>query len=105
MTPEYDLPLKDRAYIMRIRREGADVDEFIPVVTFTITTYKCGLRVGDKLQLLKDTGEFKAGGIFTVLTGAEEEPCCLWMLDPDRKTSAWEDEFSIYDLFEKQGNT
>ena len=105
MTPEDDLSLIDRAYILRIQRDGEDSDDYIPVVTFTITTYKCGLRAGDRLLLLRDTEEYKAGGIFTVLTGAEEDPCCLWTLDPDRKTCEWEDEFSIYDLFEKQGNT
>jgi len=101
MNPEDELPLKDRAYILRFRREGATVDEFMPVVTFTITTYKCGLRTGDRLRLLKNTGKYKAGDYFSVLTGAEEEPTCLWTLDPARKTSAWDDDFSIYDMFEK----
>lgn len=99
-----DLPLKDRGYVMRIRRDGADHDEFIPVATFTITNYKCGLRAGDTLKLLKNIEEYKAGDVFTVLTGAEEDPDCLWTLDPTRKTCEWDDDVSIYELFAKHHN-
>ena len=101
MLPDDELPLKDRAYILRFRAAGASEDEFIPVVTFTITTYQCGLRAGDCIRLLKDTEVYKAGEVFRVLTGAEEEPTCLWTLDTSRKTQAWDDGFSIYELFEK----
>lgn len=94
-------PLKERAYILRFRPDGADSDEYMPVVTFTIKEYRCGLRAGDKVKLRKDEEPFNAGDIFYVLTGAEEDPECLWMLNPAGKTCSWDDAPSTLDVFKK----
>lgn len=56
--------LEQRAYILR-RASGegfTDDNEFIPVVTFTVLEYLCGLRAGDKLRLRDDLMVTDAGG-------------------------------------------
>jgi hypothetical protein len=91
----------DRAYILRFRPEGAEADEYLPVATFTITSYRCGLHAGERIRLKEDAAVYRAGEILTVLTGAEEDPYCLWTLDATGRTCSWDDKPEIFDLFER----
>ena len=102
-----------RGYVLR-RAKGAefgDDDEFIPVCTFTIERYRCGLRAGDHLRLIRDLqvedGEgavarvIPAGTIWEVLNGAIEDPDALWLEQPDGELHSWDDDLSIFDTFER----
>ncbi len=79
---------------------------------YPITEYKCGLKAGDKVMLIKDiiitdhkgkpTGEiFSKGEIWTILSGAKEEPVVVWLLQADGERHTWDDDESIFDTFEK----
>ncbi len=96
---------------MRVRRPGAKEDDYIAVSTFSVTDYKCGLRSGDKLCLRQDlpikdeNGQrdrvVPGGSIWTVLTGAIEDPSCVWLQEPDGEVHAWDDDQSIFETFER----
>ena len=77
-----------------------------------VTSYKCGLVVGDKLRLKQDiqvrdhkdklTGiTYSEGEIWTVLSGAVEENPVLWLRQSDGKRHTWSDDASVFDWFEK----
>ncbi len=46
----------ERAYILRIAKgeQFGEGDEYVPVTTFTIEQYQCGLRAGDQVRLKHD---------------------------------------------------
>ena len=100
----------DRAYVLR-RRNKDGVDEYLPVNTFTVQTYRCGLRAGDQLRLRHllphhdDSGPRgsarKPGEIWTVLTGSSDDPEALWLREPDGTLHSWSDDDSIFESFEK----
>lgn len=104
----------DRAYVLRYRLEGSQEDECITVSTFDITEYACGLRAGDKLRLRSElhvldddenpTGcVYKAGEIWTVLTGSSQDPETLWLRQADGELHSWDDDDSIFVQFERVG--
>lgn len=107
------MDLKQRAYVLRMAKGASfsDDDEYIPVVTFTIQEYRCGLRAGDQLRLKDDlpvtdaNGALQrtipAGSLWTVLTGAVEDPGCLWLEEPGGKPHAWDDDPEIFLTFER----
>src|SRR5688572_1960464 len=102
-----------RGYVLR-RAKGAefgDDDEFIPVCTFTIQQYRCGLRAGEHLRLIRDLNIkdghgvvariIPAGTIWEVLTGAIEDPDSLWLEQPDGELHSWDDDESVFETFER----
>jgi hypothetical protein len=103
----------DRAYVLRIAKgdEFGDDDEFVPVSTFTIEQYQCGLQAGDQIRLkchfpVEDadglvTRVIPRGSLWTVLTGAAEDPNCVWLEEPDGELHSWDDDDSIFETFER----
>jgi hypothetical protein len=104
---------RDRGYVLRIAKgeQFGDDDEFVPVCTFTIEQYQCGLRAGEQLRLRQDfpirnaegavISVVPAGSIWTVLTGATEDPDTVWLEEPDGELHSWDDDATIYETFEK----
>lgn len=111
------MDLKQRAYVLRVAKGASfsDDDEYIPVVTFTIHEYRCGLRAGDKLRLKDDLVVTDAdgaqqrtipgGSIWTVLTGAVEDPGCLWLEEPSGSLHSWGDDPETFLTFERVAPT
>ncbi len=106
----------DRAYVLRYRLEGSQEDECISVSTFDITEYECGLKAGDKVRLRTDlkvldddeqeTGcVYKAGEVWTVLTGSSQDPETLWLRQADGELHSWDDDYSIFEQFERVKET
>ena len=95
----------DRGYVLR-RRNSRGEDEYIPVHLFTIVEYRCGLRAGDRLRLLRqlpgDGSGRDIGGVWTVLTGSPQDPDALWLRQPDGKLHSWDDDESIFEYFERE---
>jgi len=102
-----------RGYVLR-RAKGAefgDDDKFLPVCTFTVQQYRCGLRAGEHLRLIRDLNIeddegrvpriIPAGTIWEVLTGAVEDPGALWLEQPDGELHSWDDDESIFETFER----
>jgi hypothetical protein len=100
----------DRAYVVR-RRNKDGIDEYLPIDTFTVHTYRCGLTAGDQLRLRhplprqNDSGltveAHNPGEIWTVLTGSLDDPAALWLRQPDGTLHSWSDDDSIFESFEK----
>ena len=97
----------DRTYVLR-RRNKDGVDEYLPVDTFTVQTYRCGLTAGDRLRLRHPlprhdgSGEaHQPGEIWTVLTGSPDDPEALWLRQPDGTLHSWSDDDSVFESFEK----
>ncbi len=100
----------DREYVLRVK--GARGKEsYITIKEFSITYYSCGLKAGDRIRLKEDlpiydsegisTGTvYPSGEIWTVLTGAKEDPSCLWLRQADGKLHSWDDDPTIFDTFE-----
>ncbi len=97
-----------RGYVLRIAKGDTftDDDEFVPVCTFTVVEYRCGLRAGENLRLIQefiapDGGHFSIGTVWKVLSGAVEDPGCLWLADPGGEEYSWYDNDRIFDTFER----
>ncbi len=100
----------DRAYILRVRNESGE-DEYVPINEFNLQNYSCGLRTGDKVRIRKDipicddggnpTGEVhQSGEIWEVLSGSKQDPRALWLRQANGKLHSWDDDSSIFDIFE-----
>ena len=87
-------------------------DEWKLITEYNVENYKCGLKAGDLIRVKHDivvrdhndkpTGDIhKAGEIWTVLYGAEEDPGVVWLRQPDGERHTWDDTESIFDTFEK----
>src|SRR4029450_6516256 len=96
----------DRRYVLR-RKKKDGVDEYLPIHTFTVETYRCGLTAGDRLRLRRplpsrdDSGApsgeaHKPGDVWTGLTGSADDPEALWLRQPDGKMHSWSDDDSIF---------
>ena len=81
------------------------------VSEYPIKKYKCGLKAGDRVRLKrnivvqdhkgKPTGKvYPKGEIWTVLTGAKEKPVVVWFRQADGNRHTWDDDESIYEMFE-----
>jgi hypothetical protein len=79
---------------------------------FPVTDYRCGLRAGDKVRLVRDivitddygfpTGKtFLKGEIWTVQPGAMDETVVVWFSRADGNLHTWDDDESIYRTFGK----
>lgn len=82
------------------------------VTQFDVEEYRCGLKSGDKLILLKDlvvknhkgapTGAVhKAGSTWVVLNGSSHDPGTIRLRQPDGKLHFWDDSPSIFDFFKR----
>ncbi len=88
-----------------------DKPEWKLVTEYVLRDYPCGLSAGDMLRLRKDivvndhrqkpTGVvYVAGGLWTVLTGTQQEPGVVWLRQPDGDRHTWDDS-DIFEWFEK----
>ncbi len=86
--------------------------EYKPVKDYPIEKYKCGLKAGDKIRLLRDilikdhndkpTGKiYRKGEVWTVLPGAKETPVVVWFRQADGELHTWDDDKSIFETFQK----
>ena len=100
-----------RSYILRLRgRFGRD--RYVPITEFDLLEYRCGLRAGDLVRLIKDipildqdgspTGvRHEQGEIWGVLSGSHQDPDALWLQQPNGEWSSWDDGDSVWDQFER----
>ncbi len=79
---------------------------------FPVIEYKCGLKAGDKVRLIRDlvitddyglpTGKvYVKGEIWTVQPGAKGKFPQVWFRRADGNLHTWDDDDSIYRTFEK----
>lgn len=94
-------PDSSRSYVLGYFSEETNREEYIPVKTFNINEYQCGLKAGEYIKLKTDLALYKADEIFEVLTGAEEDPSCLWLKDSAGEHTSWDDESGIFEFFER----
>lgn len=101
---------KPHEYILRIRPKGKKQDEYVPINKFDIICYKCGLKPGDKVELLNDIlidnskdrateDKYFKGEIWTVLIGSSQDPNTLWFRRPDGNEHSWDDNKDIFKTF------
>ena len=80
------------------------------VGSYTVSTYRCGLRAGDRVALRRDlivndrrgkpTGEVhRIGEVWTVLHGSEADPGVLWLRQADGERQTWDDGPEVFDWF------
>jgi hypothetical protein len=79
---------------------------------FTVMEYKCGLKAGDKVKLIRDlvitddyglpTGRvYPKDEVWTVQPGADGDPVVVWFCRADGKLHTWDDDESIFKTFMK----
>jgi hypothetical protein len=79
---------------------------------FPVTDYKCGLKAGDRVRLIRNiiirddyglpTGKaFLSGEIWTVRPGARYETIVVWLRRADGNLHTWDDDESLFKTFEK----
>jgi hypothetical protein len=81
------------------------------VDTYTVSSYRCGLRVGDRVVLRRDlivrdhlgrpTGKvYPAGEVWWVLKGSEDDPGVIWFRQADGEPHTWDDGPEVFEWFE-----
>ena len=80
------------------------------IESYTVSTYRCGLRAGQKIALRRDliltnskgpTGKVHPEGeVYTVLHGSKDDPGVVWLSDGDGHRCTWDDGPEIYEWFE-----
>ena|SRR5215216_8310 len=78
---------------------------------YPITKYQCGIRAGERVRLRQelvvrdDRGEptrvHRAGDIWTVLSGAAEQPGVIWLRQPNGERHTWDDGDIFWTSFER----
>jgi hypothetical protein len=79
---------------------------------FPVTEYKCGLKAGDRVRLIRDiiirddyglpTGRaFPEGEIWTVRPGAIDKTVVVWFRRADGNLHTWDDDEAIFKTFER----
>jgi hypothetical protein len=79
---------------------------------YPITEYRCGARAGERVRLRQDiviedhqgkpTGKiYRAGEIWTVLSGSAEPPVDVWLRQTDGKPHTWSDDDDFWRQFER----
>jgi hypothetical protein len=82
------------------------------VDTFDVAKYKCGLKAGESVRLLKDlrmkykNGKltlevYKSGDVWRVVYGSSQDPGMVFFRKPNGDTHLWGDDVSIFETFEK----
>ncbi len=83
---------------------------------YDISVYRCGLHAGNRVRLRHDlvimdlegnpTGTvYPAGEIWLVLPGASKDPNVVFLLQENNQRHTWDDNQSIYDMFELVDNS
>jgi hypothetical protein len=83
------------------------------VDTYTVSSYRCGLRAGDRVALRRDfvvrdhlgrpTGKvYPAGEVWSVLNGSEDDPGVIWFRQADGERHTWDDGPEVFEWFEPQ---
>ena len=74
---------------------------------YKLLQYPCGLKVGEKLKIIytPESLESKKKTIeeddfWTVLSGSEEEPEIIWLIDDYGNKSIWNEE-ALFEQFER----
>jgi hypothetical protein len=78
----------------------------------SVTEYKCGVRAGERVQLLKDmvvrdrrgkpTGVVhRAGEIWFVTKGSAVPPLDVWLRQPDGHAHTWTDDNDFWAWFKR----
>ena len=75
-------------------------DTYHSVTEYPITQYRCGARDGDQVRLRIPIGEHPAGEIWSVLSGAAEEPIVVWLRQADGELHTWSDDEDFLATFE-----
>lgn len=86
-------------------------DKWKFISEYPISEYRCGLKAGDRVCLIKDiiikdfnenpTGNvYKKGEIWKVLSGAKEKDPVLWLLQENGERHTWDDDDSVFEQFE-----
>ena len=75
-------------------------DTYRSVKDYPITQYQCGARAGDHVRLRRSIGEHAAGRIWSVLSGAAEEPIVVWLRQADGELHTWSDDEDFLATFE-----
>jgi hypothetical protein len=78
--------------------------------SYTVSMYRCGLRVGQRIALRREliitdadgpTGKvYPVGEQYTVLHGSKDDPGIVWLLQEDGQRCTWDDEPEIHEWFE-----
>lgn len=78
---------------------------------FPVREYKCGLKAGDKVTLVRDlvitddyglpVRVYPKDEIWTVEPGAKGDPVAVWFRRADGKLHTWDDDESIDKTFKK----
>ena len=79
---------------------------------FPVMEYKCGLKAGDKVKLIRNlvitddyglpTGKaYPKDEIWTVEPGAKGDTVVVWFRRADGKLHTWDDDESVYKIFRK----
>lgn len=77
---------------------------------YDVAEYRCGLRAGDRVRLIRDleiadhigaptTEILQSGGIWQVLHGSRHDPGTVWLRQPDGQRHTWSDDDSIFEHF------
>ncbi len=85
------------------------------VDSYSVPTYLCGVKAGDRVSLRRDlvirdhlgnpTGKtHPAGEIWTVLSGSKHDPGILWFRQADGDRHTWDDEPEVFNWFDKVEN-
>jgi hypothetical protein len=109
-----DPQFKGRSYVLRLRSDS-DEDHYVAITEFDLLEYRCGLRAGDLVRLIKDLaivddddcpiGVHRQGEIWGVLSGSHQDPNVLWLQRPNGEWHTWDDDESVWDQFERAGSS
>jgi len=75
-------------------------DSYRSVTHYPITAYRCGVRAGDRVRLRRDIEVHRSGEIWSVLSGAAEEPIVVWLRQADGEIHTWSDDEDFLATFE-----
>lgn len=89
-------------------------DQYRPMPDHHLMEYPCGLKEGDKLELLRRievqdhegnaTDEsHEPGEVWIVLSGVVSEPNVIWLCQPDGEQHTWDE--TIFEWFKKKGSS
>lgn len=81
------------------------------VTSYSVSTYRCGLRAGDRVALrdnlvVRDhrgepTGKvYPAGELWQVLKGSKDDTGVVWFRQADGHRHTWDDDPEIFETFE-----
>ncbi len=91
--------------------KGDAKNEWKLVTRYPVSEYKCGLRSGDKIRLIRDldirdpdgkvVNTYPEGEVWDVIHGTDEDPPVIWLAHPDGERHTWDDSDVIFEQFAK----